>query len=178
MGRKCRVHVRGGIREPSLKSLLILSQLIYSLSADYIPSFLSLFLPAPVTPSADPRYPTTTVRVTSQRPSTADRPTRSNTVSSRSGDHTRSHSQSRSNPTSTRADPASHSTRTTTQHSTGLKHTPSVSRHTSTRSAAPHSTSRQPHKSHTMDNVVIKNGVPIEPTTRVKPNRSMTSVPS
>ncbi|CAE6429331.1 unnamed protein product [Rhizoctonia solani] len=133
---------------------------------------------APAPPSGDPRYPTTTIRVTTQRPSTADRPTRSNTVSSRSGGHTQSHSHSRSNSTSTRTNPASHPTRTTTHHSTGLKHTPSVAHHTSTRSAAPHSSSRQPHKSHTMDNVVIKNGVPIEPTTRAKPSRSMTSAPS
>ncbi|KAJ1311655.1 hypothetical protein OPQ81_010130 [Rhizoctonia solani] len=104
---------------------------------------------------------------------TSERPTRSNTISSRPGDH--SHSHSRSNSTSRRTSPSSHKT---THNSTGLKHSPSVSHHTSTRSTAPHSSSRQPHRSRdTMDSVVVKNGVPLD-ATRAKPSRSMTSGPA
>ncbi|KAL5641471.1 hypothetical protein ACGC1H_001824 [Rhizoctonia solani] len=132
-------------------------------------------------PTGDPLHSTTT-RTTSQRPSTADRPTRSNTtserptrsntISSRSGGHSRSHSQSRSHSTSTRTSPAHPTTKTT--HNTGLKHSPSVSH----RSTAPHSSHRQPHKPRdTMENVVVKNGVPLD-ATRAKPTRSMTSGPA
>ncbi|KDN39558.1 hypothetical protein RSAG8_08714, partial [Rhizoctonia solani AG-8 WAC10335] len=126
--------------------------------------------------------PSSTTRVATQRPSTADRPTRSNTVSerptrsntisSRSGGHSHSHSHSH-HPTSTRPSPAAHSTKTT-HNTTGLKHSPSVSH----RSTAPHSTHRQPHRPRdTMDNVVVKNGVPLD-ATRAKPTRSMTSAPA